>query len=391
MKILLVGKATPRIVIEKGVPATIYIHTLAEEFISMGHTVDVVCSPLPDTKKQTYGIIEIGNLTLLKHLPKNVYELFYGIKVGLAMRRLHKNYSVVHFLEAPTPAYFSLLFNRKREMPFMFSTGRPIRADLSWHSQGTPFITRMMSNFMHSYVFRHIDKVMTSSKILRTSLIVNLNLRVDKVDPVPFISIQPDLFHPQPKSKTLMQSLGIKEDDKVILCVGEVSPYKNQLTLIKAVASVITDCPKTKLLMVGGIDNKYYKTLINYIKSTSLDSHFLFTGYIKDHSDLPQYYNLADIFALIAEAEGNLPQTVLNAMCCGKPVIVSNLPQSREWAGLNICYVNPYDIKALASTITRLLRSQRLCNELGDSAQKVVIEHHHPKVIAKGILKAYNE
>jgi glycosyltransferase involved in cell wall biosynthesis len=389
MNILLVGKPIPRIKIDEGVPATIYIHALAKELVAMGHDVDVACSYMPNTKLRDYGVMQIGSLSLLKWLPQNVYELWYAFKLGRAIKTLHKNYDIVHFLEAPAPAFFSLLSNKKRSVPFIFSTGRPIDNNLMWHSQGTPFFTRFLSDFMHSYVFRHADKVLTSSKALKTSLVIYCNPNLGKLNALPFISAMPERFYPQPKDKALMQSLGINKHDQVVLCLGEVAPYKNQLTLVKAIAQLIPNFPNLKVLIVGGLNKNYHKTILGYINSNFIESHFIFTGYIKEHRDLVKYHNLADVFALVSVAEGNLPQTVLDAMCCQKPCLVSELPQNREWAREAVATCNPYDVDDVALKLKWLLNNDNMRERLSDNGYRKVLAQHPPRVIAEYTIKVY--
>lgn len=388
MNILLIGRATPRIVIQAGVPVTRYIHALAYKFTEMGHEVDVMCSHMPNTRKQRYGVIEVGNLRLLKLLSQNWYELYFGMKVGWALRKLKQNYDVVHFLESPSSAFFSLLFNPFRKTPFMFSSGRPIDNFLRWHNQGASDTVKFTTNFMHSFVSKHMDRVMTSSKALKRSLVKNLNTNGHKITVAPFITALPNLFYPQPKDERLMESLRIKETDNVVLCIGEVSQYKNQLAIIRAIPDVIKEKPDTKFLFVGGINEGYYEILHAFINRFGVEDKVIFTGH-KRVGDLPKYYNLADVFVLLSEAEGNLPQTVIDAMCCNIPVIVSNLLQNSEWAGNSIQYVNPHFPFGVAKKITDTISKGTWYNTSQGKAEKAVLEQHSAENVAGRILRVY--
>jgi glycosyltransferase involved in cell wall biosynthesis len=398
VRICLISKGLPRIPPKSGIPATIYVHTLAQQFCRLGHSVDIICSPTPNKEKQIYNTIEVGKprLSSSNHYLQNLYELWFSLCCGLALRKLcqQNQYDVINFFEAPATAFSALLFARKGMPPFLFSSGRPVSAvGLTWESQDSPFIIRVTSNAMHSYVFKRMTRITTSSSQLKDVVVKRTRIDPARVTVTPFISAETDLFRPDIDSSELGQELGLHRDDLVVLCLAPVAPYKNQLSLVKAIPHIIQKHPRAKFLFVGEISKEYHSQISDFIKSHNLGRYVIFTGFIRNYADLPKYYNLADVYVLVSRGEGNLPKTILEAMSCGKAVVASSIPQNREGAkrGDEVIFVDPYDVDAISNAINKLLDNPELRQRVGENARQTVIEYYAPEVVARRLIRVYEE
>jgi glycosyltransferase involved in cell wall biosynthesis len=400
MKICLIGKSSPRIPPKSGIPVTIYIHTLAEELSRKGHQVDVICAPSSSKKAQIYNIIEVGKPRIFSKnfYIQNFYELWFSFSLGLSLRTLQRQnkWDVIHFLENPATAFSALIFakNDRNMPPFLFSTGIPVSGtELTWGVQSKRSLIWRTSIALHTYVFRHIDNITTSSHRLKEVMVARTQIDGDKVIVTPLVAAEPEMFHPEISSSALRQKHGLTPDDRVLLCLGELAPYKNQITLLKAMPEIVRKLPVVRLLLVGGINKLYQKELDKSIKAHKLERLVIFTGFVKDYADLPKYYNLAEIYVLLSKAEGNLPKTTLEAMSCGKAIIASDIPQNREGAirGDEMILVNPYDVEAISSAINRLFDDSDLRLQLGANARRTIIEYYTPEVVAKRMVEVYGK
>lgn len=121
-----------------------------------------------------------------------------------------------------------------------------------------------------------------------------------------------------------LQSFNISHDAAKILYVGRLHPEKNIPTLLYAMPHIIKKEPRAHLMLVGsGILKEELETIVRTLK---IQEHVTFLGKVSDN-DLVRAYNSCDIFVLpsLAELEG---MVVLEAMACGKPVLVADSPMS---------------------------------------------------------------
>lgn len=397
MRILIVGNGTPRIPPKSGIPVTIYLHTLAEQLTRLGHEVDVVCPPAPGHDIQKYNLVEVGNPRIYSRNSylRNIYEVWFSLCFAFRFRGLcrKRQYDIVHFFENPVTAYVVLLFNKQNRHNFLFSSGMAVSGtELTWGVPDKKSIIWRASMALHTYVFRKMPRITASSHRLKDVIIARTGTTADKITVTPFISAETDIFHDGIDTRELRQSLGLNPTDLVVLCLAPVAPYKNQMTLVEAIPAIIRNHLTTRFLFVGETPiHDYYAQIQQYIRNNSLEKYIIFTGYIKEYADLPRYYNLADVYVLLSQAEGNLPKTTLEAMSCGRAIVVSDIPQNREGAirGDEMLIINPYNVEAVASTLNQLLTDPELRRQLGENARRTITDCYTPEVIAKRMVELY--
>lgn len=153
-------------------------------------------------------------------------------------------------------------------------------------------------------------------------------------------------------------------EGEYILSVGSIQPRKNLARLIAAYAGLRRLRPQAKLpqlVLVGKKAWLYHETL-RAAEEHGLTDGTIFTGYVPE-ADLPALYSGARCFIYPSYFEGfGLP--VLEAMQCGTPVIAGNRTSLPEVVGDAGLLVDPFDEKALASAIARVIENSDLAAEL---------------------------
>jgi len=139
--------------------------------------------------------------------------------------------------------------------------------------------------------------------------------------------------------------------ERFILCHGTLEPRKNIPVLLKAFASARSKLGGTKLV-ISGKRGWLFESIFSTVTELGLSEDVCFPGFIEEE-DLPRLYNECEFFCCVSKYEGfGLP--VVEAMACGKAVIVSDvssLPEVVAEAGIRI---DPTDSEALSTAMVRL-------------------------------------
>lgn len=147
------------------------------------------------------------------------------------------------------------------------------------------------------------------------------------------------------------------------LYVGRLEKKKNTLALIEALALLRENQPqiKEKLVLIGDAGFGYDE--IKYvIEEFNLDDDVCMPGWVKEE-DMPYIFNAASAFIFPSKHEGfGIP--VLQALACGVPTTVSNIPVLKEIAGDAVLYFNQNDNREIATAMARIISDQKLKAEL---------------------------
>lgn len=116
----------------------------------------------------------------------------------------------------------------------------------------------------------------------------------------------------------------IPENTIKLLFVGRLFPEKSIETLIKATPFIIKKHSNSHIMLVG--QGHLRSKLEKLVKDLNVEKHITFLGLVSEEDKILAL-NASDIFILpsVAELEG---MAVLEAMSCGKPIIISDSKMS---------------------------------------------------------------
>jgi glycosyltransferase involved in cell wall biosynthesis len=130
-------------------------------------------------------------------------------------------------------------------------------------------------------------------------------------------------FRPLDRQET-RRKLGLPEDAKIILSVGELLELKGFHVLVDALPEIQKRFPGALLVIVGGpgrFGRDYTAEIKRRIQQQNLTSSVLLAG-PRPHDELVRWYNAADVLALLSSREGS-PNVVMEALACGTPVVAT--------------------------------------------------------------------
>jgi len=105
--------------------------------------------------------------------------------------------------------------------------------------------------------------------------------------------------------------------------LGRVDPRKGVQYLLAAMPRILKAYPRALLFLAGGSRQRYARDIRNQIRKLGLEEHVHLFGQVP--GSLLPYYRLADV-ALIPSLSEGIPITLMEAMACRVPVVISRLP-----------------------------------------------------------------
>lgn len=119
--------------------------------------------------------------------------------------------------------------------------------------------------------------------------------------------------------------------------------------------------------------------------------NFTFLGSISDRQELVSVYSAADVF-VIPSLEDNLPNTIIESLACGTPVVGFNTGGIPDLIldNYNGFLAKKRDEKDLARKINHLLRNQQLITEFSNNARTFIEENCDNQIQSKKYMELYN-
>lgn len=127
---------------------------------------------------------------------------------------------------------------------------------------------------------------------------------------------------------TARSCFGIREDEVVLLSTRRHEPIYSVMTAIDAFARTSRDHPALRLVVVG--DGSETESLRTAATDFGIEERVLFVGSV-ENSALPEVYRAADLYVSTSLTDGT-SISLLEAMACGVPAAVTDIPGNRPWA-----------------------------------------------------------
>jgi len=275
-------------------------------------------------------------------------------------RRLlnHRKYDLIHAIFG-FPAGF-VAFRLRRRLPYI----------VSLHGTDVPGFNR---RFAIQYpilrpVFRRIWREAKAVTIVSEAL----RELAYETDPKANIQVVPNgvdmsLFRPPEEDRP---------PGKRLVAVCRLIERKNLHLLLDVLPRVRERHPDVTLDIIGDGDQR--EALESQSKDLGLTDIVTFRGRVP-HEELPREYHAADLFVLPSEWEG-LPITLLEAMACGLPAVVTEGGGSKEVLHGNGLLIPVGDRDWLERSINQLLdRPDRLRN-MGKRSVEIAREYRWDRV-----------
>jgi starch synthase (maltosyl-transferring) len=157
------------------------------------------------------------------------------------------------------------------------------------------------------------------------------------------------------------QELGVPADTPVVLFVGRFDVPKNVPNLMAALRKVVQRSNAMAILVGSGPQQADIEA-----SNDAFSSRILVKGY---QPQIWAWMKYASVFVSVSHFEG-MPNTVMEAMACACPLVLSDIPQHRMIADHSSCtFVDPNDPEHIARGVLDVLNNQEESKRQAKCAQ----------------------
>lgn len=174
------------------------------------------------------------------------------------------------------------------------------------------------------------------------------------------------------KSNLLLKEFNIKNDNTIkIVVVARLYPQKGHKYLFEILPKIISHNKEVKFFLVG--DGELRVEFEKYIRQSNLQDLVLLLG---ARNDVANILSISDIFILPSLWEG-MPNSVMEAMALGVPVIATNVDGTPELINSNEVgrLVPAANSQALLKSLVELIDDEQLRKRISSEAMKHLNKH----------------
>jgi len=233
------------------------------------------------------------------------------------------------------------------------------------------------------YTLQHSDALLGDCDTIR-QLAISYGMLPDRIITFPW---GVDIHHFSPDQ--VDQSNKHPKEHFTILSTRSWEPIYGVDILAKAFVQIAKRCPELRLIMLG--NGSMAVKLRGIFAQGKVEDRVSFPGLI-GYTDLPRYYRMADLYISTSHSDGS-SISLLEAMACGTPVLVSDIPGNREWVtpGENGWWFKDGDERDLAERILLAIEQRKQLAAMGQNARKVAKTRADWTINFPRLFKAYNK
>ncbi len=217
-------------------------------------------------------------------------------------------------------------------------------------------------------------------------------VRRDHIDPRKLIliynAVDPTPYESARLSRERMrQTLGLKPEEKAVIVIANLIPYKGHSDLLSATALALREVPEMRLLVVG--EDRGIRCHLE--RQASVFGIRPAVKFLAQRGDAPELLAASDLSVLASHEEG-FSNVILESMAAGLPVVATDVGGNREAVveGETGWLVPARNPAALAARIVDLLKDPSRARQWGEKGRSRVRELFTVEKMVEEHLKLYD-
>lgn len=321
--------------------------------------------PLPKEDVDHYHL-SVHRLDLVRN-PFS-FKNFRAYKQMMALLKKEK-FDVIH-CNTPIGGVLGRLCGKRAQVPKIIYTAHGFH-----FYKGAPLINRTLFKWAERWMARYTDALITINQEDYQAAHQFKLRNGGTVYYVPGVGVDPlNGDFPSLDKKALKKSLGIKDEDIVLIAMGDLIKRKNYETSIQAIAKA--ENPKLHFLICG--TGPKLDQLKELTRKLGVDDQVHFLGF---RDDVDKLLSISDLFLFTSYQEG-LPRSMMEAMTAGLPCIASKIRGNSDLIeeGKGGYLYNPEDSTAFANAINLLANHSDLRKKHSEMNRKTMEQFSVEKV-----------
>lgn len=236
------------------------------------------------------------------------------------------------------------------------------------------------------YVLRHTDFFTSDADVTRDRA-VSYGMNPEKTVVIPW-GVNLEHFTKKEESDVLSLSKGGKKEGFVLFCNRAWEPRYGVDVLARAFVKVARGREDIRLILLGG--GSQGPKIREILQSGGVEEYVTFGGQISQ-IDLPRWYHMADLYISPSHVDGS-SVSLMEALACGLPCLVSDIPANKEWVieNENGWLFRDGDADHLAEKILAAMNQREKLPGVGESARRSAESRADWKKNAAALMDVYN-
>jgi glycosyltransferase involved in cell wall biosynthesis len=208
------------------------------------------------------------------------------------------------------------------------------------------------------------------------------------------VGVDTERFKPAPLDTDIRKTLGLSDDDFVIMFMGRLEKEKGIYDLLNAMKLMAPDpdMAHVKVVIVGNGAERGH--VLKQIELLGIEGRVMLAGSFP-YETVPRLYNASNAFILpsipVPFWQEQFGMVLVEAMASGLPVISTRSGSIPEVVGDAGILVEPNDPLSIAEGVRRLASDEKYCRALGSAARERTAEIFNIEIVSRSIESIYNE
>ena len=367
---------------------------LAREHARLGHDVYVVTSdrysPIAysgEAAKETLGnrIVGTGLLTeegIKVWRLKTLFELppiIWVSGVANKVQELNPDLVIVHGIANFSAIRIARLKKRVGNFKLIYDDHMTFAASRS----KIRFLYSLFRYFFSPQIQQAADVLVAVADVCKRFMHKRYGIPIESIVTIP-LGADDEIFRFDAVAREETRSqLSLNEDDIVFIYAGKIVPAKGPHILVEAGMQLIDRNENLKIVLLGNGPPSYIEGMKQKIQGANQEDRFIWHDAVSNKK-LPKFYSAADVAVWPREAS----LSMMEAMACGLPIIISDTSEVGERAGYNngLTY-HGEDASDLAQQMQKLLGS-KLRGEMGSNGRELIENELSWKIISRQFIES---